>query len=81
MSRETSALTIGAASELIRNDGFAFLYANPGPMPPVSPAIYRITCLGLHCGPGSFVNLSDQPRRDYVSRGFSGFAVYRVYGV
>ena len=71
-----SALTIGAASELIRNDGFAFLYANPGPLPPLSPVFRRNTRLGLHHGPGSFVNLSDQPRRDFNSRGF--FRICRV---
>ena len=42
-----SALTIGAASELIRNDGFAFLYAKPGPMPPLSPVFRRNTRMGL----------------------------------
>ena len=71
-----SALTIGAASELIRNDGFAFLYAKPGPLPPSSPVFRRNTRLGLHRGPGSFVNLSDQPRRDSIPRGFP--RIYRV---
>ena len=64
-----SALTIGAASELIRNDGFAFLYAKAGPLPPSSPVFRRITRLGLQYGQGSFVNLSGQPRWDFVSRG------------
>ena len=54
-----SALTIGAASELIRNDGFAFLYAKPGPMPPLSPVFRRNTRLGLHHEPGSIWELSD----------------------
>ena len=71
-----SALTIGAASELIRNDGFAFLYAKIGPMPPLSPVFRRNTRLGLHHGPGSFVILSDQPRRDSIPRGFP--RIYRV---
>ena len=71
-----SASTIDAASELIRNDGFAFLYAKPGQMPPLSPVFRRNTRLGLHHGPGSFVNLSDQPRRDFNSRGF--FRICRV---
>ena len=71
-----SALTIGAASELIRNDGFAFLYAKPGPLPPSSPVFRRNTRLGLHHGPGSFVNSSDQPRRDSIPRGF--LRLYRV---
>ncbi len=70
-STAPSALTIGAASELVRNDEFAFLYANPGPLPPSSPVFRRNTRLGLHHGPGSFVNLSDQPRRESVSRGIS----------
>ena len=76
MSGETSALTIGAASELVRNDGFAFLYAKPGLMPPLSPVFRRNTRLGLHHWPGSFVNCSDQPRRDFNSRGF--FRICRV---
>lgn len=67
----SSALTIGAANELVRNDGFAFLYAKPGPMPPLSPVFRRNTRLGLQHEPGSFVNLSDQPRRDSIPRGFS----------
>ena len=71
-----SALTIGAASELIRNDVFAFLYAKPGPMPPLSPVFRRNTRLGLHHGPGSFVNSSDRLRRDSISRGSS--RIYRV---
>ena len=71
-----SALTIGAASELVRNDGFAFLYAKPGLMPPLSPVFRRNTRLGLHHWPGSFVNCSDQPRRDFNSRGF--FRICRV---
>ena len=71
-----SALTIGAASELIRNDELAFLYAKPGPLPPLSPVFRRNTRLGLQHGPGSFVNLSDQPRRDFNSRGF--FRICRV---
>ena len=74
--RPPSALTIGAASELVRNDEFAFLYAKPGPLPPLSPVVRRNTRLGLHHGPGSFVNLSDQPRRDFNSRGF--FRICRV---
>ena len=65
-----SALTIGAASELIRNDGFAFLYAKPGPLLPLSPVYRRNTRLGLHHGPGSFVNSSDHPSRESVSYGF-----------
>ena len=65
-----SALTIGAASELIRDDGFAFLNAKPSLMPPLSPVFRRNTRLGLHHGPGLFVNSSDQPRRDFNSRGF-----------
>ena len=76
MSGETSALTISAASELIRYDGFAFLYAKPGPMPPLSPVFRRNTRLGLQHEPGSFVNLLDQPRRDFNSRGF--FRICRV---
>ena len=64
-----SALTIGAASELIRNDGFAFLNAKPGPLPPLSPIFRRNTRLGLHHGPGSFVNLLDQLRLESVFRG------------
>lgn len=44
---EPSALTIGAASELIRYDGFAFLYAKPGHLPPSSPVFRRNTRLGL----------------------------------
>ena len=76
MSGETSALTIGAASELVRNDGFAFLYAKTGPMPPLSPVSRRNTRLGLHYGPGSFVNLSAQSRRESVSRGIP--RIYRV---
>ncbi|MBQ8955222.1 MAG: hypothetical protein IJ048_14040, partial [Clostridia bacterium] len=71
-----AALTLGAASELVRNDGFAFLYAKTGPMPPLSPAFYRITRLGQQYGAGSFVNLSDQPRWDFVSRGI--FRICRV---
>ena len=39
-------------------------------MPPLSPVFRRNTRLGLHHGPGSFVNLSDQPRRESVLRGF-----------
>ena len=68
-----SALTIGAASELVRYDGLAFLYANPGPLPPLSPVFRRNTRSGLHLGPGSFVNLSDQPRRGSVPRGIARF--------
>ena len=68
---DTSALTKGAASELIRNDELAFLYAKPGPMPPLSPVFRRNTRLGLQHEPGSFVNLSDQPRRDSIPRVFS----------
>ena len=75
-STAPSALTISAASELIRNDELAFLYAKPGPLPPLSPVYRRNTRLGLHHGPGSFVNLSDQPRRDFNSRGF--FQICRV---
>ena len=75
-STAPSALTIGAASELIRNDGFAFLYAKPGPLPPLSPVFRRNTRLGLHHGPGSFVNSSYQPRRDFNSRGIP--RIYRV---
>ena len=71
-----SASTIDAASELIRNDGFAFLYAKPGPMLPSSPIFRRNTRLGLHHGPGSFVNSSDQLRRESVPRGF--FRICRV---
>ena len=67
---DTSALTKGAASELIRNDGFAFLYAKPGPLPPLSPVFRRNTRLSLHHGPGSFVNSSDYLSRESVSYGF-----------
>ena len=76
MSGETSALTISAASELIRYDGFAFLYAKPGPLPPLFPAFRRNTRLGLHHGLGSFVKLSDHPSRESVSYGFP--RVFRV---
>ena len=72
----SSALTIGAASELIRNDGFAFLCANPGPMLPLSPVFRRNTRLGLHHGPGSFLNLLDQLRLESVFRGIP--QIYRV---
>ena len=65
-----SALTISAASELIRYDGFAFLYAKPGPLPPLFPAFRRNTRLSLHHGPGSFVNSSDYLSRESVSYGF-----------
>lgn len=34
-----SALTIGAANELVRNGKPVFFYANPGPLPPLSPVI------------------------------------------
>ena len=71
-----SVPTLGTASELIRYDRLAFLYANPGPMPPFSPVFRRITRLGLRHGPGSFVNLSDQLRRESVSRGI--IRIYRV---
>lgn len=54
-----SALTIGAASELVRYDGLAFLYAKPGPLPPSSPVFRRNTRMGLHHGPGSIWALSD----------------------
>ena len=74
-----SASTIDAASELIRNDGFAFLYAKPGPMPPLSPVFRRNTRLGLQHGPGSFVNCSDHPRWDSIPRGFP--RIYRVLRV
>ena len=67
---------LGAASELIRNDGLAFLYAKPGPLPPLSPVFRRNARLGLHYEPGSFVNLSAQPRWDFVHSGF--FRIYRV---
>ena len=54
-----SALTAGAAGGLVRNDGSAFLYAKPGPMPPLSPIFRRNTRLGLQHGPGSIRELSD----------------------
>ena len=54
-----SASTIDAASELIRNDELAFLYAKPGPLPPLFPVFRRNTRLGLHYGPGSIRVLSD----------------------
>ena len=72
---------VSRTSELIRNDELAFLYTNPGPLPPFSSVFRRNTQLGLHHGPSLFVYLSDQPRRDFSSRVFSVFAVYRVYGV
>ena len=56
--RPPSVPTLGTASELIRYDRLAFLYANPGPMPPFSPVFRRITRLGLQHGPGSFVNFA-----------------------
>ena len=71
-----SVPTLGTASELARYDGLAFLYANPGPLPPSSPVFRRITRLGLQHGPGSFVNSSYQPRRDFNSRGIPW--IYRV---
>ena len=37
----------------------------------LSPVFRRNTRLGLQHEPGSFVNLSDQPRRDSIPRGFS----------
>ena len=39
----------GAASELIRNDELAFLYAKTAPMPPLPPAFRENTRLGP-CG-------------------------------
>ena len=74
-----SVPTLGTASELIRNDRLAFHYSNPGPMPPLSPVFRRNTRLGLHHRPGSFVNPSDQLRRDFVSSRF--FRIYRVLRV
>ena len=58
-----SVPTLGTASELIRYDRLAFLYAKSGPMPPFSPVFRRITRLGLQQGPGSFAICLDQPRR------------------
>ena len=75
-STAPSVPTLGTASELVRYDRLAFLYANPGPMPPFSPVFRRITRLGLQHGPGSFVNSSDQPSRESVSRGI--IRIYRV---
>jgi hypothetical protein len=46
------------------------------PFAALIPVFRRNTRLGLHHGPGSFVNLSDQPRRESVSRGF--FRICRV---
>ena len=48
-------------------------------MPPLSPVFRRNTRLGLHHRPGSFVNPSDQLRRDFVSSRF--FRIYRVLRV
>ena len=73
---EPSVPTLGTASELVRYDGLALLYAKPGPMPPLSPVFRRNTRLGLHHRPGSFVNSSDRSCPDSISRGFS--RIYRV---
>lgn len=56
--------------------GSLFFMQNPAHCRPYPPVFRRNTRLGLHRGPGSFVNCSDQPRRDFNSRGF--FRIYRV---
>ena len=75
-STAPSVPTLGTASELVRYDGLAFLYANPGLMPPFSPVFRRITRLGLQHGPGLFVNSLYQKRQDSIVRGFP--QIYRV---
>ena len=56
----------GAASELIRNDELAFLYAKTAPMPPLPLYSERIHGWACVMGPGSFGNASGQPCRNGV---------------
>ena len=52
----SSVPTIGTASELVRYDGLAFLYAFPGPLPPSLPRFRRITRFVLRPGALLLVN-------------------------
>ena len=78
-TEDGTIVEIDADRKEFRNDGFAFLYAKPGPLPPLSPVFRRNTRLGLYHGPGSFVNLSGLPCRDSISRDFP--RVHRVLRV
>ena len=70
-----TALTIGAASELIRNDGFAFLYAKPGqcrPHPPYSA--------GIHGWPAAWAGFFRKSFRT-VGSGFDFPLFYRIHRI
>ena len=72
----------GAASELIRNDELAFLYAKTAPMPPLSPVFRENTRLGLCHGAGLVWKCfrAAMPEWGFLSLP-CGFTAHRVCGV
>ena len=79
---EPSVPTLGTASELVRYDGLAFLYAFPGLLPPFPPRFRRITRFVLRAWAVEVCKLfAQQPHIPIFSFFPRGYRVRRVMRV